>query len=156
MDYFIARKVDFMGKDLQFTRIGYSYLPTTDIDASIAWYTENLGLQLGQKFEDRGSFIAPLQYPHKNAIALVLIETTDAKPLEITRNGALFPVLAMNCPNIEYTHQFLSNKGIAVEELHTLGDGEAKYFYFRDDQGNYIEAAWSQWDPVDEIKDNFK
>lgn len=42
-----------------------------------------------------------------------------------------------------------------VEDLHTLGNGEAKYFYFRDLEGNLLEAAWSIWDPVDEFKEDF-
>lgn len=37
-----------------------------------------------------------------------------------------------------------------MEEIHTFGDGEAKYFYFQDDQGNLLEAAWSRWDLVDD------
>ena len=53
------------------------------------------------------------------------------------------------------THTYLRNNGIAVETIRTLGEGEAKYFYFRDNQGNLLEAAWSIWDPIDEIKDNF-
>jgi hypothetical protein len=39
--------------------------------------------------------------------------------------------------------------------LNTLGAGEAKYFYFRDNVGNLLEAAWSIWDPKDEIKADF-
>lgn len=144
-----------MGNELPFTRIGYHYLPTTNINDSIRWYSNYLGLQLSQQFKDRGSSIAVMQYPHKNAIALVLIETADARPLEIIRNGTSFPILTMNCPNIDNTYKLLKDKGVAVEDLHTLGDGEAKYFYFRDPEGNYIEAAWSQWDPIDEIKDTF-
>ncbi|WP_238323081.1 hypothetical protein [Gorillibacterium massiliense] len=45
--------------------------------------------------------------------------------------------------------------GVEVDDLHTLGVGEAKYFYFKDNQGNLLEAAWSMWDSKDEIKDNF-
>lgn len=65
-----------MKNQILFTRVGYSYLPTTDIQTSINWYTKNLGLKLINKFEDRGSLIGILHYPHKNAISLVLIETT--------------------------------------------------------------------------------
>lgn len=138
-----------------FTRVGYSYLPTTNIQESIHWYTEKLGLKLINKFEDRGSLIAILHYPHKNAIALVLIETLDYKPLEIIRNGTRFPVLAMNCTDIEYTHNMLKEHGVEVEGIHNLGTGEAKYFYFKDNEGNLLEATWSIWDPEDEIKEGF-
>lgn len=133
------------------TRVGYCYLPTTKIDESIDWYTKNLRLKLSGKFEDRGSFIGVLHYPHKNAIAVVLVETKDDHPLKIIRNGREFPVLAMNCPDIVHTHSVLKENGVEVDEIHTLGAGEAKYFYFRDNEGNLLEAAWSIWDPQDEI-----
>lgn len=138
-----------------FARIGYTYLPTTKIDDSINWYTKNLGLKLISKFEDRGSFISVLHYPHKNAIALVLIETEDYKPLEIIRNGRKFPVMSMDCPDIEYTHKILKDNGVEVEDINILGNGEAKYFYFKDNEGNLLEAAWSIWDVKDEIKEDF-
>ncbi|TVX96321.1 VOC family protein [Cohnella terricola] len=144
-----------MDKKFAFSRIGYVYAPTTRIDESITWYTEHLEFKLMQKFQDRGSFIAVLHHPHINSIALVLTETSVKQPLEINRNGSPFPIMAMNCPDIEYTYQLLKGKGVTVDELHTLGAGEAKYFYFRDNEGNLLEAAWSKWDPKDEIKENF-
>lgn len=144
-----------MKKQFLFTRVGYAYLPVQNINQSIAWYTENLGLKLMDKFEDRGSMIAILHYPHKNGIALVLIETADAKPLELMRNGTAYPVLSMNCPDIERTYRHMKNNGVEAEELCSLGEGEARYFYFRDNQGNLLEASWSRWDQEDEMKDSF-
>jgi len=144
-----------MPSEFAFTRIGYVYVPTTNIDDSIQWYTKNLQFKLMNKFIDRGSFLAVLHHPHKNSIALLLIETADKKILEISRNGQPFPIMAINCPNIEYTHGYLKDNGVPVDELQTLGAGEAKYFYFRDNEGNLLEAAWSIWDPKDEIKDDF-
>lgn len=144
-----------MKNKVLFNRVGYSYLPTTKMDDSINWYTKNLGLKLINKFEDRGSLIAVLHYPHKNAIALVLIKTKNFKPLEIMRNDTEFPVIAMNCQNIEYTHKILKENGVEVDNINVLGKGDAKYFYFRDNEGNLLEAAWSIWDPEDEIKEDF-
>lgn len=137
------------------TQVGYVYLPTTNIERTTLWYTQNLGLRLIQTFEDRGSLISILHFPHKHAIAIVLVETTEDRPLSISRNGSPYPVLTMNCPDIEYTHQYLSDHQVEVQEIRTLGNGEAKYFYFQDDQGNLLEAAWSQWDAADELKDSF-
>ncbi len=144
-----------MKNKFAFNRIGYNYIPTTNIDESIEWYVNNLGLKLINKFEDRGSLIGVLHYPHKNAIALVLIETSNNNPLKIMRNGKEFPVMAMNCDDIEYTYNLLKSKGVKVESIKTLGNGEAKYFYFQDNQGNLLEAAWSIWDQKDEINSNF-
>jgi catechol 2,3-dioxygenase-like lactoylglutathione lyase family enzyme len=144
-----------MNQRFAFSRVGYVYVPTTKIDESIAWYTENLEFKLMDKFQDRGSYIAVLHHPHKNSIALLLIETKDNKPLEIARNGKAFPIMAINCPDIEYTHNLLKDKGVEVEEINTLGAGDAKYFYFRDNEENLLEGAWSIWDPKDEFKEEF-
>ncbi|PYI55672.1 VOC family protein [Paenibacillus flagellatus] len=145
-----------MNTRLLLTRVGYAYIPTTDIEASIRWYTGNLELRLIDKFEDRGSAIAVLHYPHKNAIALLLVETSERRPLEIDRNGTPFPVMAMNCPDIEHTYETLKRRGVEiVRELSSLGEGKARFFYFRDNEGNLLEGAWSVWDPEDELKDGF-
>ncbi|MED0967150.1 VOC family protein [Bacillus paramycoides] len=130
-------------------------MPTTNIDTSIKWYTQNLGLKLINKFEDRGSYIAVLHYPHKNAIATLLIQTENNNPLEIIRNEKAFPVIALNCEDIEYTHNQLKEKGIEVEDIKVLGQGEAKYFYFRDNEKNLLEATWSIWDPLDKIREGW-
>lgn len=141
-----------MGDKLNFTQIGYVYIPTNDLDASIAWYTEKLNFKLMNRFKDRGSFLAVLHHPHKHSIAALLIETTDVNRMEIMRNGSPFPIMAINCQDIEATHAFLKQQQVEVEELHVLGEGEAKYFYFRDNQGHLLEAAWSMWDMQDELK----
>jgi catechol 2,3-dioxygenase-like lactoylglutathione lyase family enzyme len=49
-----------MNKEFAFTRIGYVYVPTSNIDESIEWYTRNLDFKLINKFQDRGSFLAVL------------------------------------------------------------------------------------------------
>jgi catechol 2,3-dioxygenase-like lactoylglutathione lyase family enzyme len=144
-----------MSHPYSFVRVGYVYVPTTCIDESIAWYTSHLDFKLMNKFLDRGSFIAVLHHPHLNSIALLLVETKEHAPLEISRNGRAFPIMALQCPDIEMSYDRLKNKGVDVEELTTLGAGEAKYFYFRDNEGNLLEAAWSIWDPQDTMKESF-
>lgn len=141
--------------DIKFNRIGYVYVPTSDIEASIAWYAQHLNFKLMNKFHDRGSMLAVLHHPHQHSIALLLIETDQPYRLEINRNGKAFPIMALNCTDIEQTHQLFKSQQLDVDELCTLGDGEAKYFYFRDNEGNLLEAAWSIWDPEDSIKENF-
>jgi catechol 2,3-dioxygenase-like lactoylglutathione lyase family enzyme len=143
-----------MTKAYRFSRVGYAYIPTTRLEESITWYTKHLEFKLISKFQDRGSLIAVLHHPHKHAIAVLLIETADRQPLAIARNGKPFPVLALQCPDIETTHAYLAAEGVQVEGLNSLGDGEAKYFYFRDNEGNMLEGVWSTWDPQDEYKED--
>ncbi|UNK16891.1 VOC family protein [Paenibacillus sp. N3/727] len=144
-----------MKNEFLFTRVGYVYVPTSNIDASIEWYTKHLEFQLIDKFQDRGSFLAVLHHPGKYSIALLLIETEDQERLQISRNGQLFPIMAMNCPDIEQTHEFLKTNGVDVQPLQSLGAGEAMYFYFRDNEGNLLEAAWSIYDLEEEMKEDF-
>jgi len=144
-----------MTEQYHFSRIGYVYVPTSNIDESIQWYTEHLSFKLINKFKEFGSFQAVLHHPTKHSIALLLIETDDSDRLQIMRNGKPFPIMAINCPNIDHTYQTLKDKGIDVGELHTLGDNEAKYFHVRDNAGNLLEGAWSIWDPADEFKEDF-
>jgi catechol 2,3-dioxygenase-like lactoylglutathione lyase family enzyme len=132
--------------NILFSRVGYVYLPVVDIDKSIEWYRDILGLELKSKFNDRGTNIAVFHFKELNKVALLLVETTDSLKAEYLRNGSPFPVVAINCPDIEYTYSTLKSKGVEVDELITLGKGEAKYFYFKDIEGNRLEAAWSIWD----------
>lgn len=145
-----------MSESLLFTGTGAAYLPTNRIGESVLWYTTHLNMLLREQYEDRGSQIAIMHHPHEHAIALILVETHDQQPLHIARNGKRFPVLSIYCPDIEYTYKQLKDNDVTVEELHTLGQGEAKYFYFYDDQGNLLEAAWSTWSPQDVLKEDFQ
>lgn len=53
-----------MSNDYLFTRIGYVYMPTSDIEKSIEWYTYHLDFKLMQKFADRGSLLAAAPSSH--------------------------------------------------------------------------------------------
>lgn len=145
-----------MSDPFLFSRIGYMYLPTADIDESFGWYTKHLGLKLKSKFQNRGAFVAVLDYPHSHAVSLLLTESADQHPIEIKRNGEAFPIAAFNCPDIEYTHRKLKENGVEVGDVKNHGSEEAKYFYFRDHEGNLLEAAWSIWDPHDDISEEFQ
>jgi hypothetical protein len=50
----------------------------------------------------------------------LLVETEDKQALEISRNGHPFPIMAINCPDIEYTHRYLKSQGVLVEEYARL------------------------------------
>jgi catechol 2,3-dioxygenase-like lactoylglutathione lyase family enzyme len=134
-----------MGKEL-FSRPGCIYIPIIDMDKGIEWYRDVLGLEFKTKFNDRGTNIAVFHFSEVKNIALLLFETEDSLKGEYLRNGVPFPVASINCPDIEYTYKMLKDKNVQVEDVVTLGKGEAKYFYFKDFEGNKLEAAWSIWD----------
>lgn len=133
-----------------FTRLGWKYIPVKNIEYSINWYSQVLGLEFKQKFIDRhfqSSHIAVFHFPKLPKVALLLVETTEENFHYYIREGEKYPIVALNCEDIEYTYERFIEKGVEiVGELVTLGNGEAKYFYFKDPDGNLIEAAWSIWD----------
>jgi catechol 2,3-dioxygenase-like lactoylglutathione lyase family enzyme len=133
------------------SKIGHVYIPTSNLEKAIKWYTSHLDFKLINTFIDRGnSLVAVLHSPAKHAVAVLLVESTDTKRLEITREEQAFPVLALYCPDIEYTHSYLKSKNVQAGDIQVLGENEAKYFYFRDCDNNLLEGAWSVWDPVEE------
>ena len=144
-----------MKNQLSFTRIGSVYVPTTNIEAAIEWYTKNLQFKCVNKFEELGTTLGILHHPHVHSIAMVLIQTLDHLPLQISMNGKPFPIMSIHTPDIDHTHHLLRKKGVEVGKIHILGNNDAKYFHFKDKEGNLLEAAWSIWDPVDEIKEGF-
>lgn len=144
-----------MEKKHLFHRIGHIHVPTTDLDASIAWYTRLLSFKRVSRFTDRGSELAVLHHPHMQAIALLLIHTADKQRLEISRNGKPFPLFTLYAPDIDEAYRHLTANGVEADGIHVLGDGECKYFYFRDPEGHLLEASWSIWDPQDELKPGF-
>lgn len=138
-------------------RIGYMYVTARDLEASIRFYSQTLGLTLRMRFEDRlgplradgrGSAIAVLNFPGQLSAALLLVESDDHVPAHLHKNGRPFPIAAINCPDLQRTRLQLLDAGCEASDIVTLGQGEAKYFTFRDPDGNLLEAAWSIWDPA--------
>lgn len=138
-----------MEKEL-FSRIGYVYVPVKNLEKAVQWYENVLGLERKAQFVDRkeynGSQVAVFHLRGLRKVALLLFETENERVGQYERNGLPFPIFAMNCINIEETYRNLQEKDVKVEEIVTLGDNEAKYFYFWDIDGNMLEAAWSVWD----------
>ncbi|WP_062049799.1 VOC family protein [Bacillus sp. JCM 19034] len=128
-----------------FSRIGYTYLPTSNIDEAIEWYVNQLGFTLkSPKFNDGVGVVAVLSLPDGYSVVL-LVETNNETNAAFSRNGKPFQTLALNCPDLPYTHEMLKNNGVDVSEIIVRSE-EAKYFIIKDPDGNLIEAAWSVWD----------
>ncbi|MFA9456852.1 VOC family protein [Halalkalibacter sp. AB-rgal2] len=128
-----------------FSRVGYVYMPTTNMDESIRWYEEKLGFTLkGPKFRDGSSNVAVLMLPGGNTVVL-LVEVDDQTIEDFTSNDKTVPTLALTCPDLQSTHHMLQERGVDVSEIIVRSE-DAKYFIIKDPSGNVIEAAWSIWD----------
>jgi catechol 2,3-dioxygenase-like lactoylglutathione lyase family enzyme len=130
--------------------MGYAYVPVRNLEKAVQWYEHVLGLERKEQFVDRKEYnnsqVAVFHFGELRKVALLLFETENEPVGQYVRNGLPFPIFAMNCTNIEETYHALQEKGVRVEEIITLGNNEAKYFYFWDLDGNMFEAAWSVWD----------
>ncbi|AKL96996.1 lactoylglutathione lyase [Clostridium aceticum] len=129
-----------------FSKIGYIYLPVKNIDKSVEWYESNLGMKVKiPKFkDDLDTYVVVLSIEY--GIPLLLFETNDKNHGHFLRHGQSFQRFAINCRDIDYTHKTLKNKGVEVTDIIVRGEGQAKYFLFKDIDKNLIEAAWSIWD----------
>lgn len=134
--------------DSVFRRVGYTYISVSNIEESIKWYQEILRLELIDRFTDRGSKIAIFHFADKSSCAIVLVETSEVKPLKIIRDNKEHPYLSIASSNLDITYQYLLEKQVNITtEIESLGDAsEARYFYFTDPDGNLFEASWSIWD----------
>ncbi|PGZ94372.1 hypothetical protein COE51_22875 [Bacillus pseudomycoides] len=140
-----------MEKDL-FSRVGHVYVPVRNLEKAVQWYECVLGLERKAQFVDRKEYknsqVAVFHFGGLRKVVLLLFETENESVGQYVRNGLPFPIFAMNCTNIEETYRDLQEKDVRVEEIVTLGNNEAKYFYFWDLDGNMFEAAWSVWDEI--------
>jgi len=73
-----------------------------------------------------------------------------SQPFAFSRIGYVYVPTTKIDESIAWYTEHLSFK-----LMNKLGAGDAKYFYFRDNEGNLLEAAWSIWDPKDENKEGF-
>ncbi len=136
---------EIQGQKVLFSRIGYMYLPTNNIDETIEWYQNKLGFKLKvPKFRDDIGYVAVVSLMEGNVV-LLLVETSDTTTADFLRNGKPYQTITLNCPDLEYTHKSLMNNGVQVTQIYNRGE-DAKYFVFTDPSGNHIEAAWSIWD----------
>lgn len=134
-----------MNKSL-FSRVGYVYLPVKDIDKSVEWYQANLGISVKiPKFkDDLNTYIVVLNL--ENEVPILLFETNENNQGHFFRYKRPFQRFAINCTDIEHTHKVLKDRGVEVTDIIVRGENQAKYFLFKDIDGNLIEAAWSIWD----------
>ncbi len=129
------------------TRLGAVHLTVTDLDRSIAFYVDVLGLRL----QGRDDSLARLGDDHDEA--LVLVADPNARPAG--RHAGLFHVALLYPSRLELARAALrlSTSGTPIEGASDHGTHEA--IYLPDPDGNGIELAADrpreQWPPLDEL-----
>src|SRR5699024_1613955 len=112
-------------------KIGSIFIPVTNIEKSIDWYKENIGVKNIDSWEDGAGFYLPT-----SSTQLALVKVESPQPTEFTTKGN-----QKNCyynfvvDDIETAHQHLNNNGVATTEIED-DFGGMKFFDFFDLDGN--------------------
>jgi catechol 2,3-dioxygenase-like lactoylglutathione lyase family enzyme len=107
-------------------------LRTTDLDASIAFYTEKLGLTLDFRFED---FYAGIRAGDR-LFHLKLVDEKDPSIEWVAKEGHFH--LYLETDDAEATAKILQNRGVPlVEDVHDTA-WNTRELVLRDDQGHTL------------------
>lgn len=107
-------------------RIDTVFLPVSDLDRSIAWYKETLGLTLRWKVQGYAAF-------HVAETALTLVQADEVVP-------AKHEPFNFYVDDLKATHAHLSSLGAAVSEVRDHGD--LAEFTVTDPDGNRLGIVW--------------
>lgn len=113
------------------------YLPSTDIDRSVAWYVQVFGYQVIWK-EKESANLKLAQGP-----LLFLKKSTMTQPIQFISADEESPVISYKSSDIFAMHARLQSEGYHVSEINEYGGGEnGSYmdFYIRDPDGNLLEV----------------
>lgn len=111
-----------------------------DLDKSIAFYTEVLGMKEVRR----------LDYPENKFTLVYLALPGDDYELELTYNydqetpydlGNGYGHIAIGVQDLEDTHEEYSQSGYDVTDLKGLSDGAASFFFIKDPDGYKIEIV---------------
>lgn len=120
-----------------FTRIDTVFLPVSDLDRAIEWYSALLGWQLGWRTEAAATLQA-------GGIPLTLLQYRYPGVRQRPAGFKFQPVgeVAFNlfAPDLESAHRRLKEAGVEVSDIEA--HGVQREFRFRDPDGNVLGACW--------------
>jgi len=136
-------------------QIGHVHLKVSDLERSIQFYQDALGMTLTQRFGSQAAFMSWGGYHHH--LGLNTWQSKGGSPPARGTTGLFhFAVLFSDRANWLSAVERVTELGIAIEGAADHGVSEA--FYFRDPDGNGIELYWDrpmeEWprDPSGNIK----
>lgn len=143
---------------LRITRVGHVGIVVADLDRSVRFYTEMLGLRLTERFEypamsvghgstvSAGAFVRCDSSHH----CLAIFALRDPGPEGTERSPVGLHHIAFELPTPEAlldAYRRLRDMGVPIVEARRGGPGNQLRFYARDPDGNLIELYWG----MDEI-----
>lgn len=114
-------------------------IPVTDLQKSINFYTEMVGLTV----ESSGDHHAMLSFNLKSAPTLFLVETEDNQRLSFknTSNNVEHSVIDFYTADLRSFYTWLQEQNVAVTTLNVHGENELGGFGFKDPDGNMLGAS---------------
>jgi catechol 2,3-dioxygenase-like lactoylglutathione lyase family enzyme len=114
------------------TAVGTVFVPVTDQDRALAFYTETLGFQTHTDLPygegDRWVEVVP---PGAET-TLAIVPPRPGDPVGVDLGFGL------SSSNVDADHAELERRGVEVEELMRMGDPVPPMFFFRDPDGNRL------------------
>ncbi|MDP8243969.1 MAG: VOC family protein [Candidatus Hinthialibacter antarcticus] len=127
---------------MQKLKLDHVAFPVSDLDASVAFYVEKLGLKLmfQQVDEEHGEAFAFLELEGGNLELLQSLKTPEAAtPPAI--NDLFCPHVAIQVDDLSEWLSVLEEKEIAVAKGPLEIPGKVKWLYFADPDNNIIELV---------------
>ncbi|MGZ9585344.1 VOC family protein [Paenibacillus marinisediminis] len=113
-----------------FKRIDTVFVYVSDLERSVQWYTNILGLQVRWNMQEYAILsVADGETP------LTLMQSTEEQLIIPT--GEQFNFFT---PDIDKAYVHLSEQGVSVGEMNV--DGGVKFFTFKDPDGNVLGACY--------------
>ncbi len=112
------------------TQLGRIFVPVSDQNQALAFYTETLGFELrvdvpfgdGERWIEVG--------PPGGEAGVALVSPREGDPVGIQTNASF------NVDDIDATHADLTAKGVDADDVMRMGDPVPPMFSFRDLDGN--------------------
>ncbi|MFB1083070.1 VOC family protein [Jeotgalibacillus sp. JSM ZJ347] len=114
----------------------YIRIPVRDLDQSVRWYQNVLGLELVTITEDPFAIFKIDEGP----FLITLVPTENETFIHFTINNDAAFSLGFAVPELEAFHQHLVDHDVQVEDIHE--DQGHKYFIFYDLNGNKLQSHW--------------
>lgn len=126
-------------------QIGHVHLKVSDLERSIQFYQDVLGMKLTQRYGSQAAFMSWGGYHHH--LGLNTWQSKQGLPSASGTTGLFhFAVLFSSREALQRAVVRVNDHGIRIDGAADHGVSEA--FYFRDPDGNGIELYWDR--PVDE------
>ncbi|MGM0903681.1 MAG: VOC family protein [Bacillota bacterium] len=114
-------------------------IPVTNLEKSIEFYIDILGVQL----EFKGEKNAMLTFKAKGVPTFYLVQTEEAQATSFTNtnNGIIHSIIDFYTPKLEEFYSWLKEKNIHVGTLNIHPENGLGGFGFKDPDGNLLSAT---------------